>query len=180
MSIDSTGAYPSNIGKPWGDDEIVQLLKNVQKKKTIDEIAVIHRRTYGGIYSRLREIAADYHFNDGRSIEEIIKFTGLSEENINDAILRRANRQEYQQEKEKIRELKKQEKEKTRELKKLERYEKQERLEQLATETFQFKNRLDTSSEKDVNLQILETLVDIKDILIQMNKRLDTFEFVSE
>jgi hypothetical protein len=80
--------YPANIGKPWLDDEVLQLLQGVRKKKTIEEIAEEHKRTVGGIKSRLRQIATDYH-NEGRSIEQIEKFTGLTTEEITDAIERR-------------------------------------------------------------------------------------------
>ena len=31
--------YPSRLGQPWKDDEIVKLLKSIQKKKTIEDIA---------------------------------------------------------------------------------------------------------------------------------------------
>jgi len=88
--INEKQKYPANMGKAWLDDELLQLLQNVRKKKTHQEIAAEHQRTVGGITSRLREIAADYH-NEGRSIETIMKFTGLAEESIKDAIQRRKN-----------------------------------------------------------------------------------------
>jgi hypothetical protein len=81
--------YPARIGQPWKDEEVEKLLRNIQKKKTMEEIAKEHQRTVGGIYSRIREIAADYHFNDNRPIEEIQKYTGLTKEEIEDAIKRR-------------------------------------------------------------------------------------------
>lgn len=81
--------HPSRIGQPWKDEEIEKLLRNIQKKKTMEEIAKEHERTIGGIYSRIREIAADYHFNDNRPIEEIQKYTGITKEEIEDAIKRR-------------------------------------------------------------------------------------------
>jgi hypothetical protein len=80
--------YPANMGKPWLDDEILQLLQEIRKKKTIEEIAEQHQRTIGGINSRLKELAADYH-NEGRAIEDIQKFTGLTAEQVKDAIERR-------------------------------------------------------------------------------------------
>jgi hypothetical protein len=83
---------PARLGKSWSEEEVVQLLQNIRKKKAVDEIAKIHERTEGAIRSRLRELAADYHFNDNRSMEEIQKFTGLSVEAINDAIQRRKSR----------------------------------------------------------------------------------------
>ena len=92
-------SLPLNKGKPWGNDEVVQLLKEVQKKVSIDDIALRHKRTVGGIHSRLREIAADYYFNDERPMEQIIKYTGLSEEEILDAIERRKIRIRISEEK---------------------------------------------------------------------------------
>lgn len=84
--------YPSRIGQPWEDDEIVKLLTSVQKKKPIEQIAAEHKRTVNGINIRLRELAADYHFNDNRPIEEIQKFTGFTKEQVEEAILKRVNR----------------------------------------------------------------------------------------
>ena len=76
-------------GKAWSEDEVIQLLKEIQKKQTLEEIAPKHQRTVGGIRSRLREIAADYYTNDNLSIEQIMKFTGLPKEDIVDSISRR-------------------------------------------------------------------------------------------
>jgi hypothetical protein len=81
--------YPKRRGQPWKEDEVVKLLTSIQKKKSIEEIAKEHERTEGSINSYLRKLAADYHFNDNRHIEEIQKFTGLAKEDIEDAIKRR-------------------------------------------------------------------------------------------
>ena len=81
--------YPARIGQPWKDEEVEKLLRNIQKKKTMEEIAKEHQRTVGGIYSRIRELAADYHFNDNRPIEEIQKYTGLTKKEIEEAIKKR-------------------------------------------------------------------------------------------
>ena len=67
----------------------MQLLHRVAIKKSITEIAAEHQRSTGGITSRLREIAADYHYENKMSMEDIKKFTALSEEVILDAISRR-------------------------------------------------------------------------------------------
>lgn len=81
--------HPSRLGQPWKDDEVVKLLTSIQKKKSIEDIATEHERTVGGIRSYITKLAADYHFNDKRPIEEIQKFTGLNKEEIEDAIKRR-------------------------------------------------------------------------------------------
>jgi hypothetical protein len=81
--------YPARMGKKWDDDEVLKLLTSIQKKKSISEIATEHQRTTGAINSERRKLAADYWFNDKRPIEEIIKFTGLTKEEIEDSIKRR-------------------------------------------------------------------------------------------
>ncbi len=82
-------SVPSRRGQPWSDDEIQNLLQAVRKKESIEQIAQKHERTPGGIRARLRELAADYYFNDNRPIDEIMKFTGLDAETISDAISKR-------------------------------------------------------------------------------------------
>jgi predicted transcriptional regulator len=77
--------YPSNMGKPWLDDEVLQLLQNIRKKKAISDIAQEHGRTEGGIRGRLKQLAFDY-YKEGRTIEVIEKFTGLSKEHIESTI----------------------------------------------------------------------------------------------
>ena len=81
--------YPARMGQGWEDDEVLKLLTSIQKKKPIETIAMEHERTVGGIRSRIRGLAADYHFNDQRSMEEIQKYTGLTKEEIEDVIRRR-------------------------------------------------------------------------------------------
>lgn len=86
--------YPARMGKAWRDDEVMKMLVAVKKGKPVAEIATAHERTEGGIVSKLRALAADYHYNDGKSIEEIVKITGLSSDSIEDAIQRRKYREE--------------------------------------------------------------------------------------
>jgi hypothetical protein len=81
--------YPSRMGQPWNDDEIVKLLRSIQKKKPVEQIAEEHERTVGGIQSRIYTLALDYHFNDKRPMEEIQRFTGLTKEQIEAAIRKR-------------------------------------------------------------------------------------------
>jgi hypothetical protein len=78
--------YPARMGEPWGDEEVLQLLTLVQKKKTVDEISNLHERTVGSINSKLKSLAMEYYFNDNRPIEEIQKFTGLTKEVIEYAV----------------------------------------------------------------------------------------------
>jgi hypothetical protein len=77
------------MGKPWSQEEIKTLLSSIHHKKSIADIALEHERTKGSIESYRRKLAADYHFNDNRPIEEIQAFTGLTRGQIEDAIYRR-------------------------------------------------------------------------------------------
>jgi hypothetical protein len=79
----------ANVGKLWKDEDVIELLSNVQKGLTHPQIAETHKRTAGSIISKLKEIAADYYFNDERPINEIKKYTGLSVEAISEAISKR-------------------------------------------------------------------------------------------
>jgi len=78
--------YPSRMGQAWNDDELGKLLRSIQKKKTVEEIAQLHGRTVGGIHSRINKLALDYHYNDKRPMEEIQQYTGLTKEQILSAI----------------------------------------------------------------------------------------------
>ena len=82
-------SHLSRMGKRWNEEETIKLLKSIQMKKSIEEIAKEHDRTIGGINSHIEKMATDYHFNDKRSIEEIEKFTGLTKEEIEFAIKKR-------------------------------------------------------------------------------------------
>jgi hypothetical protein len=90
---------PSNITEPntllrtrkkWDDDEVLKLLTSIQKKKSIADIAVEHERSPGAINSERKKLAADYWFNDKKPVEYISKWTGLSKDEIEEAIERRA------------------------------------------------------------------------------------------
>lgn len=86
-------SYPPRMGKPWEDKEVIQLLVSIKKQKSIPDIAAEHERTVGAINSQRRRMAADYHFNDKRSIEDIEKFTGLSKAQIEEVIKRHPHRE---------------------------------------------------------------------------------------
>lgn len=81
-----------NMGKAWKDEELIQLLKEVKMKIPTNEIAKAHKRTNGGIVSRLRSLAADYYCNDDMPVEQIMVITGLDKDHVIDAIEKR----EYQ------------------------------------------------------------------------------------
>jgi hypothetical protein len=89
MAEEDPSKYPSRMGQKWNDEEVSKLLISIHKKKPIDEIASEHQRTVGGINAERRKLAADYWFNDKRTIEDICKFTGLSTTEVEDIIQRR-------------------------------------------------------------------------------------------
>jgi hypothetical protein len=84
--------YPARLGKPWKEDEILKLLNSIKQKKPIEAIAAEHERTVGGINSYRKKLAVDYHFNDQRPMEQIERFTGLTREEIEEAIQRHASK----------------------------------------------------------------------------------------
>ena len=86
LCIFDPSKYPTRFGQPWKDDEVIKLLSSIQKKKSIEDIATEHERTVSSIQSYIRKLAVDYYNNDKRPIEEIQKFTGLTKEQIADAI----------------------------------------------------------------------------------------------
>jgi hypothetical protein len=92
--------HPNRQGKLWLKTEEKQLLEEIQRKIPIDMIAELHERTPRGITSRLREIAANYYFNNNLQISEIQKFTGLSASEISDTISKRETQQKSKNEKE--------------------------------------------------------------------------------
>jgi hypothetical protein len=94
--------YPSRMGQPWEEDEVVKLLASIQQNKSIEDIASDHERTIGGINAYRKKLAVEYYTNDQRPIKQIQKFTGLSQLEIEDAI----NRHEIREGKVKAKEQK--------------------------------------------------------------------------
>ena len=89
MAKNNPEKYPANMGKPWKEDEVKQLLLLVNKRIAMDVIAETHERTKGSIFSKLKVIAAEMHENDSKTIEEIQTLTGLSKTVIEDSIEQR-------------------------------------------------------------------------------------------
>ena len=77
---------PSRRGQAWDEEEELQLLRAVRRNESHKIIAEKHQRTEVAIRCHLEQIACQYHFNENRPIEEIIKFTGLSKETIRESI----------------------------------------------------------------------------------------------
>ena len=81
--------YPTRMGKPWKEEEVNRLLESIQKNTSIELIAATHERTVGGIQAELRKLAVIY-FNQKRPIKDIVRLTGLTEEQVEDAVLKRS------------------------------------------------------------------------------------------
>jgi hypothetical protein len=79
---------PPRNGVKWKSDEIIQLLEEVSYK-SITDIAKIHERTPNSITAKLNSLAADYFFNDNKSIDEIVELVGLPKPAVDAAIQKR-------------------------------------------------------------------------------------------
>ena len=89
LKADNPEKYPAKLGAAWKEEDIKQLLEDIKNKLSHEEIANKHERTIGGIRSRIRELAADYYFNNELSVDKIQKYTGISLEEIADSISKR-------------------------------------------------------------------------------------------
>ena len=77
-----------NMGTPWRETEVAQLLDEVKSGQTYEEIAKTHKRTPGGIISHLKVIAYQNHKNE-MPMSEIIALTGISKNDIIDYIIKK-------------------------------------------------------------------------------------------
>ncbi len=64
--------YPASHGFRWSDNEELILLDELSNNISINDIAINHNRTMGGIKARIKEISLKM-YNNGISIEEISK-----------------------------------------------------------------------------------------------------------
>lgn len=77
---------PQIVRKRWTNEEEVQLLTLLKKKKPVEEIAAMHGRTVTAINLKRQSLAAEYHFNESRSNQDIQKLTGLTAVEVEKAI----------------------------------------------------------------------------------------------
>lgn len=78
------------MGTPWREPENQQLLKEIKDSNSFEDIAKAHKRTEGGIVSRLCAIAYD-KYKEEMSINDIVTLTRLSKNQVIESI----NRREY-------------------------------------------------------------------------------------
>ena len=94
---------PSAKGQRWTIEGEAQLLDELSKDISIQNIAKNHNRTYGGIKSRILEIACKMVNND-IAMEKIIQVTKLHESHINEAIEKKKYYQQKTQENKQVKE----------------------------------------------------------------------------
>ena len=80
--------YPSNMGQKWTIEEENILLSELDENLSIENIALSHNRTTGGIIGKQRNIAYKM-YQTNVSIEEIIIKTKLNREQITEIIARK-------------------------------------------------------------------------------------------
>ena len=90
-------AVLENMGKPWMKEEIDQLLSEIKDGKSHKQIAIIHKRTIGGILGILKRVAANLHLINKMEIQQCIEITGLEKADVLDAI----DKREYNERKKK-------------------------------------------------------------------------------
>ena len=74
-----------NKGKKWDEEEERILLSELEEKLEIEMIAQNHKRTIGGIRSRIKSISYNF-YKDGFSKEEIMKKTKINIKELNETI----------------------------------------------------------------------------------------------
>lgn len=89
-----------NIGKKWSTQEEELLLASIKEGKSHLSISTELKRTTGSIIVRLKELAVRY-FNDEEPIQIIMNLTGLSQEDINEAVEHNKSKKEKTKTKEK-------------------------------------------------------------------------------
>jgi len=86
-----------NMGSSWRESEENQLLDEIKEGHTYDQISKAHKRTVGGITARLKQIALEQYKKE-MPMDEIIKLTRISKNDLIDIIIRR---EQYEENKEK-------------------------------------------------------------------------------
>jgi hypothetical protein len=94
---ENRNAKPNRHGKKWTETEKTQLLTELSQNKPYNEIATIHERTNGGIWSRTREIAYTF-YKQGKSRQDILQETRLTDEQLDETIQRYDEKQKQKRE----------------------------------------------------------------------------------
>jgi hypothetical protein len=76
----------------WTPEEIVKLQKGVEKKLTLEQLAVGHNRSLKNVEAQLKALVINYHESKDHNLEDIKLLTGLAEDVIVDVISRHETR----------------------------------------------------------------------------------------
>lgn len=72
--------------RPWVQEEVQQMIEELRSRKTMYEIADIHQRTCESVRTRVQKLLADYYFIDNLVVDEIMEFTQIERDIVEDAI----------------------------------------------------------------------------------------------
>lgn len=78
--------FPERHGNRWTKEEENRLLQELETD-TIEQVSINHKRTVKGIKARLRMFVREF-YQTGMDIEDIVRKTHLSEEDVFDALKR--------------------------------------------------------------------------------------------
>ena len=78
--------FPERHGNRWTKEEENRLLQELGTD-TIEQCAVIHKRSVGGVKAKLKVFVREF-YQAGMDIEDIVRKTRLSEEDVFDALKR--------------------------------------------------------------------------------------------
>jgi hypothetical protein len=88
QTITVSRTLPERHGKKWDDSELQYVLESVKKGNKPQHIATEIKRTPGSIISRLKQVAYN-SIQNGMSLEDASKLTGITPNEITDFIQRR-------------------------------------------------------------------------------------------
>ena len=72
----------------WQPSEIIKLQKGIERKLTLEQLAVGHNRSLKNIEAKLKSLVTEYHDSKEHDLESIKTLTGLPEDIIVDTISR--------------------------------------------------------------------------------------------
>ena len=73
---------PVKKGQHWYEEEVNQLLKEIEEKKSDGEIAIFHQRTEGGIKARKSLLAKKFFSEGERDLDELAVRCGLNRSDL--------------------------------------------------------------------------------------------------
>ena len=92
INIIKNNSETSQAGSKWTKEEEEKLLQSIENGIDIHDIAKEHKRTQGGILSRITHIAIDMIENKGKDINDVCKYFQLDKTELIDRIKRLKNK----------------------------------------------------------------------------------------